>query len=665
MLHSHKKLFSYSAAAAAFILLNSKADGQVVYHNIDPDTMIEENGIYELDFNNDGITDIIFKGEFSSSSSFSTSSSSVFYQHQKFYISNFDAVVDDPSMPTSFGVQNLNSGYDISEAVVWNMTDEINLGNFYTHFNDFYHDDANWFHDDEQLGVRFLIDGEYHYGWVRLSINDINKYEELPKLIVQDYAYEAMPGQPILVTSYTASPATNLKLIDRGELTSPTDLNITFNKAENESYVSAYQIYLFKYSFFPDTIPSISYLSGLPADRHTEIIPDGENVSVFLNADALDVEGYPIEPGINYRAIIISIADGINSTTDNVSLVSWNESFYIRSTPSISKLHLDDETDNCDISDYHVSFISYSDLYGVIEYRVYITSNGNESIPDLLGLDDNYYYSVLPHAEDEHYELDMPADKYIYDDDVPILFKDYFSVVVAIPDGISTTNTSYDRTWYEDDEGYISGGYLFYCTENDLVPFATIDAMDDDPSSIRVQFDEFINAGEIEDYYVVAVKHSEVNELQPSDIWELNSTQYKIIHPGSPNYDFHLKNSMKDTDGDDILPGVEYNIVVALKYGYSTYSLSQPSNIVSLYVPNTVQNDPATNEIHCTNNILQINNLEEIKKLCIVNISGAEIYVAHNKFESGIDLNFLSDGIYFVVLYKEKGNEVVKIEINH
>lgn len=665
MSHLHKKLFSYSAAAATFILLNSKADGQIVYHNIDPDTLLEENGIYELDFNDDGITDIIFKGDFSLSTSFSTSWFSVFYRHQKFYISGFDAVVDDPSMPASFGVQNLDSSYIVGESALWNTADEIILGNFYTHFNDFYHDDANWFHDDQQLGVRFLIDGEYHYGWVRLSINDFNKYEELPKLIVQDYAYEAIPGQPILINSYTASLATDVKLIDRGELTSPTDLNITFTKAENESYISAYRIYLYKYSFFPDTIPSISYLSGLSADNYIEIIPDGEDVSVFLSADAIDIEGNPIQPGINYRAIIVSVADGINSTTDNVSLVTWNESFYIRSAPYISKLYLDDEGDNCDISDYHVSFISYSDLYGVIEYRVYITSNGDESIPELLGLDSNYYYSVLPHIEDEHYELDMPADIYLYDDDVPILFNEYFSVVVAIPDGISTTNTSYDRTWYEDDEGYISGGYLFYCTENDLLPFATVDAMDDDPSSIKVQFDEFINAVEIEDYYVVAVKHSEVNELEPSDIWDLNSTQYKIIHPGEPSYDFHLKSSMKDTDGDVILPGVEYNIVVALKYSYSTFSLSQPSNTVSLYVPNSVHDDAVSDEIICTNNFLHIKSWEGISNMRIMNAVGAQVYDAHSNVESVTNLNFLPAGIYFVVLNKEELKVIVKIEINH
>ena len=42
------------------------------------------------------------------------------------------------------------------------------------------------------LGFKFLIDGQVHYGWARVSVPDI--YD----VVVTGYAYETIPNKPII-----------------------------------------------------------------------------------------------------------------------------------------------------------------------------------------------------------------------------------------------------------------------------------------------------------------------------------------------------------------------------------------------------------------------------------------------------------------------------------
>jgi hypothetical protein len=44
------------------------------------------------------------------------------------------------------------------------------------------------------VGVEFLISGETHYGWIRLTVNFTTR---LPKATLTGYAYETVAGQPI------------------------------------------------------------------------------------------------------------------------------------------------------------------------------------------------------------------------------------------------------------------------------------------------------------------------------------------------------------------------------------------------------------------------------------------------------------------------------------
>ena len=63
---------------------------------------------------------------------------------------------------------------------------------------------------NQYLGVRFKIDGEFHYGWIRLTVtSDVKLEKPTLEATITGYAYETVPNKPILAgTAETADKAT-------------------------------------------------------------------------------------------------------------------------------------------------------------------------------------------------------------------------------------------------------------------------------------------------------------------------------------------------------------------------------------------------------------------------------------------------------------------------
>lgn len=54
------------------------------------------------------------------------------------------------------------------------------------------------------LGLQFVIDGQIHYGWARLNVPSISRQSGI-SAVVTGYAYETVPGKPI-ITGKTKGP---------------------------------------------------------------------------------------------------------------------------------------------------------------------------------------------------------------------------------------------------------------------------------------------------------------------------------------------------------------------------------------------------------------------------------------------------------------------------
>ncbi|MBC8045916.1 MAG: T9SS type A sorting domain-containing protein [Fimbriimonadaceae bacterium] len=201
-MHS-KKLAAYSTLAGCFMLAGNEANAQIVYVDI-PDVELEmpadtTPSIYELDMDSDGNTDFLFQvgsitgglwwsfgrvfGSVSTSDyAFGNTLNRVIgYEGEFVYYASAlesDAPVDEDAEFLTYRLGFLVSIY--SE-------------NTYGPFADVM---------DKYLGVRFTIDGEPHFGWIRLDV------EVSPIVVrIKDYGYSSVAGEEIMSGLKEASTA--------------------------------------------------------------------------------------------------------------------------------------------------------------------------------------------------------------------------------------------------------------------------------------------------------------------------------------------------------------------------------------------------------------------------------------------------------------------------
>jgi hypothetical protein len=182
-LNRQMNLYALAAAAAgvSVLVLTQPAEGEVI---VTKQTLriALGTGIVDVDINHDGVADFAF-------TQYSTGATqSIFWNGTA---PGAGAVKRPASNYYAFGFMraakigpsaNFVSG-GVIEAVHGSGAQRKSYGNFPGTAKNRY------------LGVRFLIHGETHYGWVRLSVDTRS-----PKIsaTITAYAYETVPNKPIL-----------------------------------------------------------------------------------------------------------------------------------------------------------------------------------------------------------------------------------------------------------------------------------------------------------------------------------------------------------------------------------------------------------------------------------------------------------------------------------
>jgi hypothetical protein len=176
------QLKAYSAIAGS--MAATAGGAQIVYTDVNPDFVAHDTIVYFLDLNNDTIPDFMFAG----------------YDVQTSY-GQVGLAVTLP-YDTANGILGslyygvypmpyaLNNGDSIRpNSPMWN--DTINGG--YNYLGVLYpgpYTYGNWVGvNDKYIGLRIKVNGQYHYGWARLSVNAGSD-----SIIIKDYAYEVLPN---------------------------------------------------------------------------------------------------------------------------------------------------------------------------------------------------------------------------------------------------------------------------------------------------------------------------------------------------------------------------------------------------------------------------------------------------------------------------------------
>ncbi|MBN2729273.1 MAG: T9SS type A sorting domain-containing protein [Bacteroidales bacterium] len=191
-----KKLAAYGAMAVASL---SVAQGQVVYHDVNPDVTFNANDTLSLDIDADGVNDYFIM--------FMATTSTYGFNDQIFMA---PLVAGNMQMAASSGWASwnwygsaLNLNDPINSAGNWvcpggvDSRSRVFFATSWSYVNSPYSYAGSYgnFNDgtDHYMGIMFDISGSTHYGWVRVNVSvGVND------LVLKDWAYDASNDVAIL-----------------------------------------------------------------------------------------------------------------------------------------------------------------------------------------------------------------------------------------------------------------------------------------------------------------------------------------------------------------------------------------------------------------------------------------------------------------------------------
>ena len=216
---------------AVFILLtNNQVYSQIIYTDVDPDVTISnfQQG-YGIDFDDNDKIDFHIT-----------------------LLSNVDVWVMHLILDSS--IDNTYVVYDGTEASVLEFGDEISTS------SNLYHlggsdwggllfgywvsagEHGNWVdtQEDKYLGIKFEIDGEFHYGWVRLT-TIIHSNSDM-EFTVKDFAYNTVLDEGILAGAMGTAGVNDTVILDISVYPNPTSDILYFKGIKNITQITIYDV---------------------------------------------------------------------------------------------------------------------------------------------------------------------------------------------------------------------------------------------------------------------------------------------------------------------------------------------------------------------------------------------------------------------------------------
>jgi len=308
------KLFTALAGSLTVFAANDAEAQTMVTRDISPDVVIDgSNANYSLDIDNDGNADFTIvrrNSGYGGSFFYFTGTGYIGDNQPAAGMSNAHTFINQNSY--DWYVDNLELGDTTSYTTEYNDNPytrlfEISSGGVLTN-------DYRWVggETDKYVGVQFSIGSDVHFGWVKLDVS-----ADLQTVTVKEVGYEGAPsalGKAGATTS--ADMASSAVITDITNNADASDIQLTFDKAANESNITKYRIYVVPAG--PVPADALYQLQTTPAASYQNVPKTGSNLTVTLNSSLLDISGDPIVEGTDYMVVVESVGD--NGTGDSYTI---------------------------------------------------------------------------------------------------------------------------------------------------------------------------------------------------------------------------------------------------------------------------------------------------------------------------------------------------------
>ncbi|MEC0175463.1 copper amine oxidase N-terminal domain-containing protein [Paenibacillus favisporus] len=162
-------------------------------------------------------------------------------------------------------------------------------------------------------------------------------------------------------------PATNVKAADIGDNGDASDLQVTFNRAKDESNIKGYRILVVEAGsarFF-----GLSDAEKVSSSAYTPVDKTGSDLSGELKSGARDVDNNAIKNDVSYKVFVLSVgANGTNALSEPSAPITLTT----KAASPVTDVSVSDVGDNNNGSDLEVSFTKAADESDVYGYRVLV-----------------------------------------------------------------------------------------------------------------------------------------------------------------------------------------------------------------------------------------------------------------------------------------------------
>ncbi|KAI7254534.1 hypothetical protein KC345_g11251 [Hortaea werneckii] len=168
-------------------------------------------------------------------------------------------------------------------------------------------------------------------------------------------------------------PVSGVALQDISDFGDGRDLQISFNRAANESLVDHYRVMIVKTGY----VLNLSSALTIPASNYSVVTVTGANPVIKLTAASRTVDGELIKSNQAYTAFVLTVGKGSNISA--LSTGSSSITLAANIAVVLSNVQVTDISDYGDGRDMFVSFNKLTDETKVNSYRIFVVKAANYS----------------------------------------------------------------------------------------------------------------------------------------------------------------------------------------------------------------------------------------------------------------------------------------------
>lgn len=400
------------------------------------------------------------------------------------------------------------------------------------------------------------------------------------------YALSSASPSLTLTNTNSVNGATNVKASDVSDYGDGRDLQVSFTRAQNESNVTNYRVFVVKTKDAAKF--NLAAAKSVQSQNYTTVSKTSTTnttLSTTLSSSARDTSGELIRSGVAYTVFVQSVSSNESVLASNLSSGSSSITLNTGTATVPSITQVTDISDYGDGRDLRVSFNKVSNESNIHSYRVFVVKDSNYNSFNLSKANTASSYNYYTHVNKTGNNINnLTLASGARDvDGATIRSGVYYRVFVMAVDKNNNNNNVLSAP----------SSSIILSSSSNVGAVTNLSVSDvnnyNDGRDLQVSFNQPSDRSNINYYQVFVVKSSD-SYFDLYRATNLNNSYYytQINKNNSSNYITQtLNSSSRDIDGELIRNGISYRVYV-LSVGYSSNN-NALSNYSSITLGNNNQ----------------------------------------------------------------------------